>query len=224
LVRALRSHRRGRGFESLSGHFTPNILELCFCCIILVKSRTIKNIFFVLIIMAASLLASHNLFSPATISILKGGSVVEILQTIRNLAGILAFTFICIQIIVHFFLKYLVKFFGKWIAEFYKLFPLVIVVFVFLHSLIIVFINYKIKGFFDPFYVYTDICILCKNTAEIINTLGRMSFWLVLFLVGLVSFSLEKQLKKSFVVVSVLTCLVFLFALMHLFLITGALK
>ncbi len=39
--------------------------------------------------------------------------------------------------------------------------------------------NYFAGHGLDPFYVFTDVCVLCSNRFELLYTLGRLVFWLL---------------------------------------------
>lgn len=88
----------------------------------------------------------------------------------------------------------------------------------FYHFLYMYFI-FKIKGIFDPFYVFTEVCLLCTNRFELLYTLARVSFWLVTasFLAFIFDTSLvSKKSKKWF---EYLNYLAFYFFSLHFYLI-----
>lgn len=50
-----------------------------------------------------------------------------------------------------------------------------------IHIFAYVFFVYKIKGVFDPFYPFTDLCVLCKNVIypEYYVNFGRLALWII---------------------------------------------
>jgi predicted ferric reductase len=46
-----------------------------------------------------------------------------------------------------------------------------------LHTLSFFFYNYFSKHLIDPFYVYTDFCLICDTKQELFLSLGRFAFW-----------------------------------------------
>lgn len=79
------------------------------------------------------------------------------------------------------------------------------------HIAAYVFFVYKIKGLFDPFYPFTDLCLLCKNVIypEYFVNFGRIAFWIIGFsLIGLLG-----RWRKLWMFY--LYLLAFLFAALH---------
>ena len=53
----------------------------------------------------------------------------------------------------------------------------IIYLLIFIHPLFLFAFNYKIFHTLDPFYIYTQACLLCKNNLELFYTFGRLGFW-----------------------------------------------
>jgi len=89
-----------------------------------------------------------------------------------------------------------------------------VVLLVIVHPLSFVLINYMVKGAIDPFYVFTDICVLCKNIYETTYTFGRIAFWLIVLIILFKMFTQKKYSKNIFI----LKILVVVFIVLHIFL------
>lgn len=48
---------------------------------------------------------------------------------------------------------------------------------VFIHPLFLFVFNYKVFHTLDPFYIFTQVCLLCKTNLELFYTFGRLGFW-----------------------------------------------
>jgi predicted ferric reductase len=97
----------------------------------------------------------------------------------QRIVGLLAFSMLFWQIILGTFMQRLTEKLGGWIFKFHVLEGAVAYTLVLLHPLLFVLFNFKTKGIFDPFYVFTDVCVLCANKLEFLYTLGRVGFWLI---------------------------------------------
>lgn len=51
---------------------------------------------------------------------------------------------------------------------------------VFIHPLFLFAFNYKVFHRFDPFYIYTQACLLCKTWIELFYTFGRLAIWFLI--------------------------------------------
>ena len=97
----------------------------------------------------------------------------------QRLIGLLGFSLLFWQIMLGAFMHKLIEKLGAWIFKFHTTEGAFTYAFVFLHPLLFVILNFKATGKFDPFYVFTDLCVLCQNTTELFYNFGRVSFWLV---------------------------------------------
>ena len=67
---------------------------------------------------------------------------------------------------------------GGWVFRFHILEGVAIYLLVLMHPIFFVLYNYFYGKGFDPFYVFTQVCVICKQQ-ELYYTLGRVSFWLI---------------------------------------------
>ncbi|KKR88379.1 MAG: hypothetical protein UU38_C0008G0003 [Candidatus Wolfebacteria bacterium GW2011_GWB1_41_12] len=94
-------------------------------------------------------------------------------------AGLLAFSLLFSQIMLGAYMHKLIDKFGAWVFKFHTTEGAFTYSLIFLHPLLFLFLNFKSLGKFDPFYVFTDVCVLCRNTTELFYNFGRVSFWLI---------------------------------------------
>lgn len=123
-------------------------------------------------------LAPITVFSNTSIPLIMKNPTV-MLNMIQRIVGLLAFTLLFIQIILGAFMPRLVDKFGGWIFNFHVFQGILVYLLIFAHPAVFVVFNYFAHHNIDPFYVFTDICVLCSNKFELFYSLGRVSFWLI---------------------------------------------
>jgi len=67
-----------------------------------------------------------------------------------------------------------------------------------LHPLLYVLFLFKIKGVLDPFYVFSDLCLLCKGNFEYFYNFGRIALWLIVFSIFVMLFKNSSQFLKKY--------------------------
>ncbi|MEK7112346.1 MAG: hypothetical protein AAB875_03380 [Patescibacteria group bacterium] len=97
----------------------------------------------------------------------------------QRIVGLLGFALLFWQIILGAFMHKWIDKLGAWVFRFHTTEGAFTYGFVFLHPLLFVILNFKATGKFDPFYVFTDLCVLCRNNTELFYNFGRVAFWLV---------------------------------------------
>ena len=113
--------------------------------------------------------------TPIPMMLADSGLMISLIQ---RLTGLLAFTLLFIQIMLGSNMIKMTEKFGGWIFKFHLTQGALTYVLILIHPIFFVLLNFRIKGDLDPFYVFTDVCILCKNKAEFFYTFGRVGFWL----------------------------------------------
>ena len=87
---------------------------------------------------------------------------------------------------------------GNWVFKIHAVQGPVIYLLALIHPLFLFVFNYKIFHTFDPFYIYTQACLLCKPAIELFYTFGRLSIWLLTIGVLAVLFrNSDNWLKKN---------------------------
>ncbi len=97
----------------------------------------------------------------------------------QRVTALLAFSMLSFQIILGAFMTRFTEKLGGWALKFHLLQGATIYSLVVLHPLLFVLVNFKAKGIIDPFYVFTQFCVLCSSRPELWYTFGRLSFWLI---------------------------------------------
>lgn len=94
----------------------------------------------------------------------------EIVNLLQRITGLTAFALITLQIYMSTNRKFL---------KLHMLNGILAYTFVFLHPLLMVVYRYFANHKIDPFYVYTDLCVLCDGTYETYINFGRIAFYLI---------------------------------------------
>lgn len=97
----------------------------------------------------------------------------------QRIIGLLGFSLLFWQIILGAFMHKWIDKLGAWVFRFHTTEGAFTYGFVFLHPLLFVILNFKATGKFDPFYVFTDVCFICRNNTELFYNFGRVAFWLI---------------------------------------------
>lgn len=94
----------------------------------------------------------------------------ELINLLQRITGITAFALITLQIFLSSNRKFL---------KFHMLNGILAYTFVFVHPILMIIYRYLYTSEIDPFYVYTDLCVLCDGTYEFYVNLGRIAFYLI---------------------------------------------
>ena len=98
---------------------------------------------------------------------------------IQRILALTAFTMLFTQIVLGSFMHKWIEKLGAWVLRFHMWEGLTAYVLVILHPLMFFLFNYFIYRSRDIFYIFVDVCILCKPPIEYFYSLGRLSFWLL---------------------------------------------
>lgn len=99
---------------------------------------------------------------------------------IQRLLGLIAFSMLFIQLMLGAFMQRWTEKLGGWVLKFHTTEGPLIYMLILIHPALFGVIRYFGKFGIDPFYIYTQICVLCgKNPLEYYYSLGRLSFWLI---------------------------------------------
>jgi hypothetical protein len=128
---------------------------------------------------------------------------------IQRFSGIGLFFLLFIQILVGRFVKK---------SGLYYLLTALVIGLIFTHVFAYVYYAKIIKGLFDPFYPFTDICLLCKDVIfpEYYINIGRIAIWIM----GLTTLALFTR----FSMIKWLNMIVFLLIALHILFLGGDYK
>lgn len=99
------------------------------------------------------------------------------LNLFERVSGVFIFTLLFIQIILGAYMDKLTSKFGGWIFKVYTIQGLIIYLLAIIHPLFLLIFNFKVFHTFDPFYIYTQACLLCPKQVELFYTFGRLALW-----------------------------------------------
>lgn len=128
--------------------------------------------------LAALILIPITVFSNSPISVAFKYPVTTASFMLRIL-GLTAYTLLFFQIILGSNLPFWIEKTGAWVFAFHIYEGVAIYSLVILHPVFFLFFNYFAGHGIDPFYVFTQVCLICQTKNEYYLTLGRISFWLI---------------------------------------------
>ena len=127
--------------------------------------------------LAGYIVARHPLF-------LGLNSNLSVLNFLLRVTALTALPLLGWQIFLGSFMDKVTSKFGGWVANYHFNQGILIGVLILMHPLMLLTERYLSIAKLDPFYVFTDVCLLCQGR-ELYLTLGRFGFWLIV--VGIVA-------------------------------------
>lgn len=103
--------------------------------------------------------------------------VVSPLNFLERVSGVFIFTLLFIQIMLGAYMDKLTSKFGSWIFKVHAIQGPIIYLLALIHPLFLLIFNYKVFHTIDPFYIYTQACLLCPKQLELFYTFGRLGLW-----------------------------------------------
>ncbi len=142
--------------------------------------------------------------------------IVSPLNLLLRVSGVFIFTLLFIQIILGAYMGKLTNKFGSWVFKVHAIQGPIIYLLAMIHPFFLLVFNYKLFHTIDPFYIYTQACLLCKTKIELFYTFGRLAFWLLTIGVFAALFrNSEGWLKKNWRKLHILNYVVFFFVAIH---------
>ncbi len=140
-----------------------------------------------------------------------------LINLFQRIVGLMAFTLLFIQIFLGAFMVKLTDKLGGWVFGFHIFNGKLLYFLVLLHPAMYMAYLFKIKGVLDPFYVYTDLCVLCKGNLEHFYNFGRIALWLITAgIVAVIFRGSDPFLKKNWRKFHLLNYLAFFLVAIHL--------
>ena len=96
-------------------------------------------------------------------------------------SALVALVFLSIEIFIGAFKNSLVNKFGQGVSKFHTINGTLTYILIFLHPLSLFIGRFLERRVIDPFFVYSDFCVICETRPELYLSLGRFAFWLVSF-------------------------------------------
>ena len=138
------------------------------------------------------------------------------LNFLERVSGVFIFTLLFIQIILGAYMDRLSKWFGSWIIKVHTIQGPFIYFLALIHPFFLLIFNFKLFHTTNPFYIYTQVCFLCKNKTELLYSFGRLALWFLTIGVFAAIFrNSDGWLKKNWRKLHALNYLVFFFVAIH---------
>jgi predicted ferric reductase len=137
-----------------------------------------KKIFFYGVLIVLLLLIPVTLLT-VTPPALAFRSPASIANFIQRFFGLTLFTLLFVQLILGAFMDKIEERVGGWVFQFHVIEGVVIYSLALLHPLFFMIFNRYIGSSWNPYFVFVDICLLCKTRVDFYYSLGRISFWLL---------------------------------------------
>ncbi len=151
--------------------------------------------------------------------------IVSTLNFLERVSGVFVFTLLFIQIILGAYMEKLSSKFGNWIFKVHEVQGPFIYLLALVHPLFLLVFNFKVFHILDPFYIYTQVCLLCKNKTELLYTFGRLAIWLLTISVFAAIFrNSDAWLKKNWRKFHILNYVVFFLVAIHGYFLGGDFK
>ena len=132
-----------------------------------------KKLVFYLIWLGLLLLGPITVIKNTPLELLTGNRII-LVNFIQRILALTAFTMLFTQIILGAFMPKWIEKLGAWVFKFHIFEGLIAYTLVILHPLMFFLFNYFIYRSLDIFYIFVDLCILCKPPVEYFYSLGKM--------------------------------------------------
>lgn len=137
----------------------------------------VRSIFFALYFLLLLLIFYAVIQNSISLKIF-GNNPVFILTAIQRVTALWAFIMLTFQIVTGARMTKLTERFGGWVFKYHTWEGRIAYGFIFIHLISLLLVNYISKHILDPFYVFSDFCLLCETKTELFYTFGRIAFWL----------------------------------------------
>jgi predicted ferric reductase len=131
---------------------------------------------FLILFFAASVL--KNVFSAISLSKTYSLSLV-VLNSLQRLSGVVLLLLLFVQIIIGAYRPKLSSILGSWVMNFHIWQGRAIYALVLVHTFSLLLFNFLAEKGFNPFYVFIDLCLICKPKTELFYSFGRFGFWIL---------------------------------------------
>lgn len=142
-------------------------------------------------------------------------SNVLIATTIQRMAGLVAFTLLFIQILLGSSFNQWLKVLGAKVYKYHIIIGTLAYIVIFIHPLMYLYLRFDATKIFDPFFIYSEFCILCETKQDLYLTFGRVSFWLITAAVLAAIGRTYVSLRQNWRYIHVLNYIAFFFVAYH---------
>ena len=142
-------------------------------------------------------------------------SNVLIATTIQRMAGLVAFTLLFIQILLGSSLDKWLKILGAKAYKYHIIIGTLAYMTIFIHPLIYFYLRFDATKILDPFFIYSEFCILCETKNDLYLTFGRVSFWLITATILAAIGRTYVSLRRNWRYIHILNYIAFFFVAYH---------
>ncbi|EKE06130.1 MAG: hypothetical protein ACD_19C00079G0035 [uncultured bacterium] len=100
----------------------------------------------------------------------------ELITLLQRITGLTAFVLLFIQIVLGSNMDFLRKRFGSIALKIHTANGLLSYLFIFTHPTLMIAFRHFLYGKIDPYYVFTDLCLLCEKPYDYYINFGRLAF------------------------------------------------
>jgi len=178
-------------------------------------STRYKKILFITLWLLILSLAPYTVLNNLNQYLLKTRPLLITASALQRSMGLLAFTMLSLQIVIGSNMQRIAQKLGSWIYKFHLTQGVIIYSLIVLHTLMLFWFNYMGTGKINPFYIYSDFCLICKSRIELYYTLGRISFWLIAFTVLAAKFRTLPWLRRYWRYIHIANYIIFTLIALH---------
>ena len=137
------------------------------------------------------------------------------LGLVQRISALMAFIVISIPIPLGGFMDKLKSKLGNWLQEFYFTNSALLFFLILIHPISYFLFLTIARHTFDPFYIFSDFCLLCPTRNDLFLTFGRVSFWFLLLITISVLFRKSDWWKKNRKNIQLLNYIIFPLIAIH---------
>lgn len=121
----------------------------------------------------------------AVLAILKGpyffglNTSLSVVNFLLRVLALVALPLLAWQITLGAFMGQLASKLGGWVAKYHFNQGIIIGTLILMHPLMRLVERYLSVATLNPFYIFTDVCLLCQDKNELYYSFGRFGFWLI---------------------------------------------
>lgn len=134
---------------------------------------------------------------------------------LQRSSGLIIFTLLPIQIILGSFMRRLTERFGSWVFWVHITQAMLVYSLILFHPVFHLLLLWKSTGTLDPFYIFTDFCLICETKQELYLTAGRIAFFLFTFAYFAGKFRTIETLRKHWKKLHILNFFAFFLVAFH---------
>ena len=138
--------------------------------------------------------------------------------------GILVFIVLTAQVFIGAFRKRLSDKFGQWVLGVHLLQGKILYGLILAHSISYLFYMYFFTGKINPFYIFTDFCLLCEQRRELFVSMGRIAFIFLNLTIATAIFRHAKAMVGNWNYIHKINYIIFFMISLHFYFVGSDIK